>query len=467
MKILVLYLFFFNISTQIFAQNSTSYKILDVNIEECLSTYPNIIYFDDQLRGLKSEFEKYHSEEYNLLYWTFKYSLYPSADDAYNNTSPYPNDRIARNIPVDFKNPLVIYAQLNQNVTTNPVRIIVRFTYNYSQRPGGRNDFIIFGCSLDNDRNTYNLNKALLDIYSFNYNYDFSFYANFQDANSERNPIPESEWQSYEVSPQTNQLFLRVKFKNDYEYGSDCFSIFALTLETRKFHDYMSQKEFTFCGIPYIINGPVDKNNLFQFSNFEWFHNGVLKSSEHQVEIDALGEWTVYFDINTGCRSSITISVVEEDKYSYIQNVRSTMTQVIIEPTLPNKISSYSRDGINWQTSNIFNAVNELDFVFYIKNNLGCILGPYNYNLSNFFNFLSPNNDGVNDKWDIRSEFKNDINSIKIFDRSGRLIIEGLLKDILPWNGYINNYPLASGTYWYIIYNNELTLKEGSIMIKR
>jgi len=65
-------------------------------------------------------------------------------------------------------------------------------------------------------------------------------------------------------------------------------------------------------------------------------------------------------------------------------------------------------------------------------------------------NTFSPNNDGINDFWEIQflNEYKN--NRTQVFTRAGQLVFEskGIYK---PWNGTYLGKPLPIDTYFYII----------------
>jgi len=65
-------------------------------------------------------------------------------------------------------------------------------------------------------------------------------------------------------------------------------------------------------------------------------------------------------------------------------------------------------------------------------------------------NAFSPNGDGINDTWNIDHLSSYPECTVEVFDRYGALIFysKGYTK---PWDGKINNKPLQTGTYYYII----------------
>jgi gliding motility-associated-like protein len=65
--------------------------------------------------------------------------------------------------------------------------------------------------------------------------------------------------------------------------------------------------------------------------------------------------------------------------------------------------------------------------------------------------FFSPNNDGVNDTWEVE-DTKNIIIHIYIFDRYGKV-----LKKLMPnqnWDGNYMGKPMDETDYWYLIQLN-------------
>jgi gliding motility-associated-like protein len=65
-------------------------------------------------------------------------------------------------------------------------------------------------------------------------------------------------------------------------------------------------------------------------------------------------------------------------------------------------------------------------------------------------NTFSPNNDGINDVWDIKSLDTYPESVMQVFDRWGRQVFESTGYPT-PWNGTYNGNPLHEGTYYYII----------------
>ncbi|MVT08392.1 T9SS type B sorting domain-containing protein [Chitinophaga tropicalis] len=74
-------------------------------------------------------------------------------------------------------------------------------------------------------------------------------------------------------------------------------------------------------------------------------------------------------------------------------------------------------------------------------------------------NILTPNGDGINDKWVVKNLELYPDNEVKIYDRAGRMVYnrKNYSND---WDGRVNGNPLGEGTYYYFItIKGELKLK--------
>ncbi len=65
-------------------------------------------------------------------------------------------------------------------------------------------------------------------------------------------------------------------------------------------------------------------------------------------------------------------------------------------------------------------------------------------------NIITPNGDGKNDTWVIKNIDYYPNNTVKVFDKAGRIVYskQGYAND---WNGTYNNSPLSQGTYYYVV----------------
>ena len=79
--------------------------------------------------------------------------------------------------------------------------------------------------------------------------------------------------------------------------------------------------------------------------------------------------------------------------------------------------------------------------------------------------FFTPNNDGVNDVWQVYDRL-NLVNNISIYNRHGKLI-KFLPSSATSWDGTFNGKRLNSGSYWYEIVLNTQDVLRGYFALKR
>ena len=68
-------------------------------------------------------------------------------------------------------------------------------------------------------------------------------------------------------------------------------------------------------------------------------------------------------------------------------------------------------------------------------------------------NTFTPNNDGINDKWEIQYLNTYPKNRVQVFTKAGQLVFESY-GYTSPWDGTYKGKPLPMDTYYYIIEPN-------------
>ncbi len=92
----------------------------------------------------------------------------------------------------------------------------------------------------------------------------------------------------------------------------------------------------------------------------------------------------------------------------------------------------------------------------------GAALATHNLPIPGFF---TPNNDGFNDTWIVRSTPGLVVNRIWIFNRVGQLL--KYLPEGQSWDGTFNGRPLAADSYWYLIETQDGRTLKGHFLLKR
>jgi len=86
-------------------------------------------------------------------------------------------------------------------------------------------------------------------------------------------------------------------------------------------------------------------------------------------------------------------------------------------------------------------------------------------------NVFTPNNDGVNDLFNIHLEGFVQLNWVKIYNRYGQLVYMAT-SPITVWDGTVKGKPVPSGTYYWLFdgedtYYHKKVIKSGSIAVIR
>ncbi len=140
----------------------------------------------------------------------------------------------------------------------------------------------------------------------------------------------------------------------------------------------------------------------------------------------------------------LSISINEQDFF----NTENKKIEVTVLPT-GNYL--YSLDGKITQTSNIFENVPGCEHTILVEDLSGC--GKSNSSVSFFVwdypHFFTPNNDGVNDYWNIYCGNYKPL-TIKIYDRYEKLLSQ-FLSTSIGWDGKLNGYDLFSDDYWFSV----------------
>ncbi|MFD0798553.1 T9SS type B sorting domain-containing protein [Maribacter chungangensis] len=107
-----------------------------------------------------------------------------------------------------------------------------------------------------------------------------------------------------------------------------------------------------------------------------------------------------------------------------------------------------------YQDSNVFSNVEEGDHQIFIRDKNGCGAITYDFiqtlSSDDFPKFFTPNNDGINDYWQL-SPINDNVPSLKalfIFDRYGKLLTQ-INPESVGWDGTYKGKPMPSSTYWF------------------
>jgi gliding motility-associated-like protein len=190
----------------------------------------------------------------------------------------------------------------------------------------------------------------------------------------------------------------------------------------------------------------------------QWFLNGVLIPGEslNQYTASAAGNYSVLVtNLATGCvspqaMSTVSLAVTVEDFVTYVTNTftdNNTLTVLITGGTGP---YLYSIDGLPFQTSNVFTALESGVHTVKVTDVNNCTDVTKRIMVLGFPNYFTPNGDGNNDFWNIYYFDTRPNAKVYIYDRYGKML--ALLTPQSPgWDGTYNGKMMPSTDYWFLV----------------
>lgn len=178
--------------------------------------------------------------------------------------------------------------------------------------------------------------------------------------------------------------------------------------------------------------------------NYLW-NTGAITS---EITVNAIGIYMVEVTNSEGCSSIKTITLTQIDT-PIIESVNSEGSSIIVT-TLNFGDFEYSLDGILYQSSNVFLAVEGGLYTIYVQELNGC--GIVTQDILHFVipRFFTPNGDNKNETFNLKGIEYFSSSEVFIFDRYGKLL-KASKNTAFVWDGTFNNQPLPTADYWYII----------------
>lgn len=227
---------------------------------------------------------------------------------------------------------------------------------------------------------------------------------------------------------------------------ANCYGNIPITLNVNIFPGTYATETIGICN-----NTPTNISAPSGFS-YTWNTNPVQTSQT--ITISTAGTYTVTMTNAAGCTKTKIFTVVNSE-VATITNIEVTDFSNQLMATISvtgNGNYEYSLDGISYQSSPVFNLLEDGEYTIYVNdiNNCGVVFETF-YALT-YPKFFTPNGDSYNDTWYIKNLSKKGLenSTISIFDRFGKL-----LKEIYPnrngWNGTLDGKKLPESDYWFVL----------------
>jgi gliding motility-associated-like protein len=221
--------------------------------------------------------------------------------------------------------------------------------------------------------------------------------------------------------------------------------------------DYNGFEEFVLTDLNFEILNGLDPSQ-FEIQYFKTLDDAAADRAPILNSYLSVGAETVYAKVweknNPNCFNIAPVNLllnsppVVED-YSVVQpqiNSNSNTVTLNFNPVDPYE---YAIGNINgpYQTSPTFTNISSGIQTLYIRDLNGCAIISSQIAVIGYDNFFSPNNDGINDFWQIKGLNTSD-NLIHIFDRYGKLLKKLKTSDI-GWDGNYNGKEMPIDDYWF------------------
>lgn len=354
--------------------------------------------------------------------------------------------------------PNPIYATVFNNTTNCSTTTALTLAVSLTTVPNFTANPVCDELNSEDGINTFNLNTITSEIQNANsFTFPIVYYETFDDALLEQNQLNST----YSNTVPYNQiLYFRV------ENANNCYGISEVELTINPLPNIETEAVNYYCSNYYpntiaIDAGILDNPNAYTY-------NWSTGETGYQIDVNEPGIYTVTVTDTNGCSKTRTVTV-EASNVATIDNID------IIDASQSNTVTVYASGSGSYeyalhdendlivapyQSSNVFQNIKPGIYYVYVndtKNNCGAV--SQRISVIGFPHAFTPNNDGVNDTWQVIgvSAMFYPNTEISIYNRYGKL-----LKKIAPlgqgWNGTFNGKPLPNDDYWF-----EVKLEDGRI----
>lgn len=266
----------------------------------------------------------------------------------------------------------------------------------------------------------------------------------------------------------TQSKFQTIKVKVESEVNSLCNSETSFDIIVNDLPNVKIERTYFLCNLEPSLHLIVD-NDLDSYS---WkFQESDVISNTNEANLVNAGKYTLVvgkIQNNIYCENNFEFELIR----STLPTIKEVNYKELSDNNFIEIISTsdgnleYSIDGVNYQESKYFPDIQGGNYIAYIRDKEGCGEDSKEVTIIDYPKFFTPNNDGHNDIWQIKSLNKFPNSRISIFDRYGKLLTE-LTENDFGWNGFYNGKEMPSDDYWFKANLNSKIIFSGHFALKR
>lgn len=207
-------------------------------------------------------------------------------------------------------------------------------------------------------------------------------------------------------------------------------------------------------------NGELHLDAGVENVRYEWSTGATTR----EIIISESGNFRVAITTVAGCEVIKNFEISDAD-VAGIAAIISEENWISIQPANAGEFE-YSLDGVNFQLSNSFQSVHGGVYTAYIRDLQACSTVSEEFPHIVAPKFITPNNDGYNDNFELKGVEYFSSSEIRIFNRYGKLLIAGEGKSF-SWDGTFNGENLPESDYWYQIIIEDYKVIKGHFSLIR
>ncbi|WP_431122136.1 T9SS type B sorting domain-containing protein [Flagellimonas flava] len=311
---------------------------------------------------------------------------------------------------------------------------------------------------------------AIMALFPANSNFEVSYYVSSEDALSETNPLDPTQYRNV-GSPNRQDIWVRV----DGADQNACIGLgqhITLAIDEGPIFDLEPSIEVCLNQLPYPISARNPQDNY----TYEWMDaEGNILGTNQNFGVPAAGTYTLKATMTdgTGCEAFSTIEVTTIDPPEIldvkVDGLVSLQTTATVELASFDNFEFSLDDPLGpFQSSNVFQNVPPGVHMAYARDINACEVVEYQFSVIGHPAFFTPNNDSVNDYWQIQG-ISADIQSqsmVYIYDRYGNFLAQ-VDAASEGWDGSWNGKPLPASDYWFTVFLEDGRSFKGHFTLKR